>query len=307
MSAHHQKRESHRGIRLIIIASILWGTVGIATQAIYHRSDMTAITVGFYRIALAVPFVVAFSCMTVGWRGLLVSRCHLPRMAMIGAMLAFYQVCYFSAISYVGVAVATLVTLCSAPAIVALLSIVWLNERLTRQTLLALTFALVGTCLLVGMPDAVVARGDLLTGVLLALGSATGYAIVTLVGKSLSGQVDPIHSTTVSFAVGALCLLPLALVDGMTLKMPLEIWGLLGYIGLVPTATAYFCFFAAMRHVKASTASVITLLEPLTATLLAWVLFDERLGIVGMCGALLLMTAIGVLYRANDGNGAGDT
>jgi len=55
-----------------------------------------------------------------------------------------------------------------------------------------------------------------------------------------------------------------------------------------------------MRHIKASTASVITMLEPLTATMLAWLLFDERLGMAGMLGALLLLAAIAVLYRGKE-------
>ena len=295
-----QNRQLRSGIRLIVLASVLWGTVGIATQAIYRQSDITAITVGFYRIALALPFVGALCWAMVGRRVLLVSRRHYPRMAAVGVMLAFYQVCYFSSISFVGVAIATLVTLCTAPAIVALLSIVWLKERMTGRILLALVLALSGTCLLVGMPESLASRDDLLSGIMLALGSATGYAIVTLVGKSLAGEVDPLHSTTVSFAAGALSLLPLALADGMTLQMSAEVWSLLGYIGLVPTATAYFCFFKALRHVKASTSSVITLLEPLTATFLAWLLFDERLGIIGMLGGLLLLAAILVLYRGEE-------
>jgi DME family drug/metabolite transporter len=300
MFEQNQNCKYRNGIQLIIFASVLWGTVGIATQIVYQQSDITAFTVGFFRLFLALPVVAILCWSMVGRKVLLVDRRHYLRMVAIGVMLALYQVCYFSSISYVGVSIATLVTLCSAPAIVALLSVVWLKERLTRRMLLAFAFAASGTCLLVGMPVGLTTQGDLITGTLLALGSATGYAIVTLVGKSLSGSVHPVHSTTVSFAAGAFCLLPLAMADGMTFNMSLEIWSLLGYIGLVPTATAYFCFFTAMRHIKASTASVITMLEPLTATLLAWLLFDECLGMTGMLGALLLLAAIAVLYRGKE-------
>jgi len=163
MYEQNQNREYRNGIQLIIFASVLWGTVGIATQIVYQQSDITAFTVGFFRLSLALPVVAILCWSIVGRKVLLVGRRHYLRMAVIGVMLALYQVCYFSSISYVGVSIATLVTLCSAPAIVALLSVVWLKERLTRRMLLAFAFAVSGTCLLVGIPVGLTTQGDLIT------------------------------------------------------------------------------------------------------------------------------------------------
>jgi drug/metabolite transporter, DME family len=297
MSAIVDPSAARRGIWLVCFASILWGTVGIATQTVYHQSNLSALGVGFWRLAFAWPVVALLGRLIIARPAEALDRPQLLRMLAIGAMLALYQVCYFSAISQVGVAIATLITLCSAPAIVALLSVWWLGERLTRPTLLALVCALAGTCLLVGTPQPLGEQVRLLLGAALALGSATGYAIVTLLGKNLATQVHPLRSAGISFAAGALCLLPFAAAAGLTSAQPLPVWALLGYIGLVPTALAYLCFFLAMRQVPASTASILTLLEPLTATLLAWWLFDERLGPGGALGALLLLGAIGILYR----------
>lgn len=297
MSASKDSSAARRGIWLVCFASILWGTVGIATQAVYHQSNLSALSVGFWRLAFAWPVVALAGRVFVQAPALAPSRPQLRRMLAIGAMLALYQVCYFSAISYVGVAIATLITLCSAPAIVSLLSVWWLRERLTRRTLLALACALAGTMLLVGTPQQLGEPSQLLLGAALALGSATGYAIVTLLGKGLAAEVHPLRSAGFSFAAGALCLLPFAAAAGLTSAQPLPVWALLGYIGVVPTALAYLCFFLAMRHIQASTASILTLLEPLTATLLAWWLFDERLGPGGALGALLLLGAIALLYR----------
>jgi len=63
----------------------------------------------------------------------------------------------------------------------------------------------------------------------------------------------------------------------------------------VPTALAYGLFLTGMRATPATVASIATLLEPLTATLLAWVLFGERLGPLGLAGTALLLTAMAVL------------
>jgi len=73
-------------------------------------------------------------------------------------------------------------------------------------------------------------------------------------------------------------------------------WALLLYLGMVPTALAFVVFLTGMEHTTATVVSIITLLEPLTATALAWLLFDEQLGVVGVLGAALLLGAIGLLY-----------
>ena len=72
---------------------------------------------------------------------------------------------------------------------------------------------------------------------------------------------------------------------------------LLLYLGLVPTALAYVLFLTGMRSITATVASIATLIEPLTSTVLAWLLFDEQLGPLGLFGAALLLGAIGLLYR----------
>jgi drug/metabolite transporter, DME family len=61
---------------------------------------------------------------------------------------------------------------------------------------------------------------------------------------------------------------------------------------LCPTALAYVLFVRGLRSVPATAATIATLLEPLTSTILAWLLFGERLGRLGAWGGLLLGAAM---------------
>lgn len=292
---------ARRGIFLVSLSAVLWGTVGIATQAVYNQSELNAIAVGFYRLAFAFPVAAIVCWKIVGKEIFKVRRQHSLIMASIGAMLATYQVCYFAAVGYIGVAFATLITLCTAPVVVSLASVVFLREPLTKATVKALVSALCGTVLLVGFPEGSVSINHLLLGVSLALGSAVGYAIVALLGRAIAPHCHPLHSTTVSFGVGALFLLPMAAGNCLSVRYTGEVLSLLLYIGLIPTAVAYTLFFLGMRNVKASTASILTMIEPLTATILAWLIFDERLAVSGLAGALFLLFAVVVLYRGETG------
>jgi DME family drug/metabolite transporter len=292
------RAQSRRGLLLILLAALLWGTVGVATQGLYHLSDTNALSIGFFRLAIATPALAAACWRALGRRALRIPARDLVFMLLIGAATAFYQVCYFAAIARVGVAMAVLITLCTAPVIVALLSAVLLRERLTSATLLALLCALGGTALLVlAAPGNGEARGDTLGGVLLALCSALGYALIALFSRALAGRYHPLQPLTVGFGAGALLLLPFALASGLTAAYPMAGWLLLVHLGLLPTALAYVLFLAGLRHTTATVASVVTLIEPLVSTLLAWLLFGEQLQALGLLGAALLFGAIALLYR----------
>jgi len=272
---------------------------------LYDTTRANPLSVGFFRLAFATPALALACWALLGRRSLRIARRDLARMALIGVMLALYQACFFAAIVWVGVAVATLITLCLAPVLVTLFSVVLLGERLTRPVALALLGTLGGVaCVALGQPGARV--GADLRGVALAGASALGYAIVTLAGRSLAGRYHATQINAVAFAVGALTLAPLALATGLVVSYPAQGWALLVYLGLVPTALAYGLFMTGMRATPAMVASILTLLEPVTATALAWLLFGERLSALGWGGAALLVGAIMTLavWNAHDSRGA---
>lgn len=297
MNSHLDTRSgARRGLLMIVLAAVMWGTVGVATKGLYGISETNALSIGFFRLILSTPVLLLACLATLGRRAFRIAPRDLALMMLIGVAMALYQVCYFASIARVGVAIAVLITLCTAPVMVALLSALFLRERLTGTVLLALVCALGGTAMLVWIEPGGETR-DTLGGVLLALCSAFGYTVITLCSRGLAGRYHPLQPITVGFAAGALMLLPFALVAGLVVAYPALGWALLLHLGLIPTALAYVLFLAGIRHVSATVATVATLIEPLTATLLAWLLFGERLGPLGLLGAALLLGAIALLFR----------
>ncbi|MGZ3672729.1 MAG: DMT family transporter [Ktedonobacterales bacterium] len=280
---------------MIMLAAVLWGTVGVTTQTLYHTSAANPLSVGFFRMALATPVLALTSRLLVGRHIFRIAWRDLGSMMVIGLMLALYQACFFGAIVYIGVAIATLVTLSVAPILVALLSVAITRERPTRPVTFALVCALVGIACLVGLPSSAGQREATVMGVSLAFGSALGYAIVTLAARVLAGRYHTLQINTIAFGTGALVLLPVALLSGFVVTYPAQGWLLLVYLGVVPSALGYALFLTGMRSTPATVATIVTLLEPLTATLLAWVFFGERLTALGAVGALLLLGALVVL------------
>lgn len=67
------------------------------------------------------------------------------------------------------------------------------------------------------------------------------------------------------------------------------------YLGCVPTALGYGLFQAGIRSLSATVASIVTMCEPLTAAVLAWILFREELGPFGLLGAGFLLGAMAII------------
>jgi DME family drug/metabolite transporter len=100
---------STRGLLSIALSAVLWGTVGVAVKAVYALADTNPLSIGFLRLAISLPALLWLSWFVLGVRMFRVARRDLVLMMLIGVMMALYQVCYFSAIAKVGVAIAVLV------------------------------------------------------------------------------------------------------------------------------------------------------------------------------------------------------
>ncbi len=284
------------GVVFITLTAFLWGTIGITVQLLYNVAQTDALDVVFYRLLFAIPILGIALVSLLGRRAFALRRADLGAVCLMGAAFALFQLCYFAAVARAGVAVATLITICTAPVLVALLSSAVLGERLSRRVWVSLALAVTGTLLLVDVQPEVLAVAQQRTwGLVLALVAALGYALIVLSSRHLAARYHPLQSTTLAFVVSATILLPFSLGTGLSVQFSPVAWALLLYLGLVPTALGYVLFVIGMRTTEATTASIITLLEPLTATLLAWLLLGEQLGLWGALGGALLLSAIGRL------------
>ena len=180
------------------------------------------------------------------------------RCVLMGGCLAGYQAAYFTAVTLSGISVTALIAICSAPLMIATLAPRVLGEPLTSRVRVALALGVVGTALLVAAPH---------------------------------GTLD----LTARLVAGALLLSPALLWTEAPVRQIALGWPWLLYLGGVATAGAYAIYALGLRHVPASVSGIVTLMEPLTATLLGVLLFGERLGAPGGFGALLLCSALGLV------------
>ena len=286
---------SRRDFLFIVCASASWGTVGVANQVLYSFGATNALSLTFLRLAIATPLFLLAGWISLRHRLFHIKRRDLSAMMLMGSMIAISQVCYVAAISSAGVSVSTLIAICAAPVLIALLSVLTAQERLTAKTLIALVAALSGTILLVATRSHPDGGNVSLFGALLAFLSACGYAGFIFCGRLLTSSYHPLQISSVSFGTGALLLLACTLSTRLVLVYPAGGWLLLLYLGCVPTALGYGLFQIGIRSLSAIVASIVTMCEPFTAALLAWIFFHEELGPFGLLGAGFLLGAMAII------------
>lgn len=291
------RRGDRFGLLLVMFAAILWGTVGVVVQNIYAQSVTNPLSIGFFRLGISVPLLF-IACFGIKGRQMFqIAKRDLALMVLGGVTIAFSQVCYFASIGYIGVAAATLISICTAPIGVALLASLLLRERFTLAILLALILAVGGTVLLVDVQtDRIYLQSQTILGIFFALSSALGTASFNLCSRILARHNHPLQSLTIGMFAGAIFLFVIASISGLAIEYSFIGWISLFYLGTVTTALGYLLYFSGMRHTPATVASIIILLEPLTSTILAWWLLGEKLSESVIVGGILLLIAIAILY-----------
>ena len=291
-------KDQTRGALLVMGAGLLWGTSGIVVKVVYSMTNVGPISLALYRLIFAVPVLALFAGLK-GYR-FSVTRRELGLFAAFGfCSLTAFEVLYLTSFEYTTVQHATAL-LYTAPAFVAVLSWSILRENITRGKLLAVALSVLGAFLIVGLARGVPPfAGRTQIGDWLAISAGLAYSSWYLFGKILGKGREPPVVATLGMCFGALFLIPLALLtEGMTPPSSLLAWGLVAEVGLVPTACAYMLYFGGLRLIDATRASVFAIMEPVSASVLAFLFLHETLAYDSFLGFVLIISSILLISRS---------
>jgi DME family drug/metabolite transporter len=290
-------RRPGMGLPYLVTSGLLWGTGGLTGSLLGRVAGLSAMAVAACRLTAGGVLIVIF--LTVTGRRWPAGRAAWTRIAVIGVLAALFQSCYFTAVALTSVALATLITIGTAPVIVLGVYRVT-GRRAGRLAPVAACLALTGLGLLVGLPSGY-SEAAVLASTGMAVLAAAGFAAVTLTGARPVPGLDDLTVTGFGFTLGGLILLPLAAaLGGLSFRPGIEAAGLLIALGTGPTAVAYTLFFRGLRQAAASTAALLALLEPLTGAILAALILGQRLTATGIAGAVTLMAAVVLTVRGSE-------
>ena len=289
------------GIVALLVASLLWGTTG--TTATFFPRDVSPLAVGASTMGIGGLLLLA----TAPRLSLTVLRDRSGlRWAALGAFGVFvYPLAFYSAMQLAGVAVGNVVALGSGPVFAAVFE--WIGERrpLSRRWAVSTGLAVLGIAGLALGRQASSGAGPVgshagaAVGIGLGLLAGAAYALYTYASSRAIQSGQPSRGVMgAMFGMGAVLLLPVLLITGAPLVQSWSTVAIAGYLAIGPMFAAYLLFGIGLRTVRSSSATTITLLEPVVATLLAVLVVGERLQAVGWIGLLLVFAGLAVLVTA---------
>lgn len=274
----------------LVLAGLLWGTGGLTGTLLGRAAGLSPLAVAALRLLAGGALIVAGRILP--GRRWPASRAAWTRVAVTGLLAATFQAAYFSAVSLTSVSLATLITIGGTPVIVQVAELVLGRRRLDRAGVARTVLALAGLGLLVGLPSGGYGPVAVLESAGMALLASAGFATLTLISATPVPGLSAETVTGLGFTAGGLILLPLAAaVGGVAFQPTLAALGWLTALAAGPTALAYTLYFRGLRQAPASTGALLSLLEPLTATVLSVAFLGNRLSLAGIAGAVLLAAA----------------
>ena len=280
------------GFVLLLLAGTLWGTGDPVAQVLQRDLGVGPMAVGTYRLLIAGSVITAFLLVSGRLRRLQPSAPLVRRLALNAVLHAIFQVLFFASLAFIPAGLSALVKIGSVPVFITI-GVCLLSRRMpTVGLLVPVVLAVLGLGLLAGFPSTDAPPLQVATGLACALGAGLTFSIMGLANRTQVEGLDPLVNSGLGMLGGAVLLLPIGLFMGMAVPATGEVFGLLAFLGLVPTVLAYLAYFAGLRSASDTGVAVGTIAEPLTATLLSVAFLDERMTPLGVLGAVLLVVSM---------------
>ena len=270
---------------------LIIGIIGVSTGSIFARlADAPALVTAAYRVGLASLIIVPLAAWKARDELRSLSFRDIRLAVLSGFFLALHFAIWISSLDYTAIA-NSVVLVNTIPLWVGLFTPLIAKDRLARATLISIIVSVVGG-VIIGFGD-FATGGRALLGDLLAVIGAICAAIYLLIGRNLRRKLSLISYVALCYGSAALFLWLVVL----SLKLPLT-----GYstqtvtafwaMALISQIMGHTSYNWALKWFSAGFVAVALLGEPIGATIMAYIIFDEGLTWVKSIGALLILSAI---------------
>ncbi|MDB5804112.1 MAG: protein of unknown function transrane [Betaproteobacteria bacterium] len=277
------------------------GVLIVSTAAILiryaHAQGVPSLSIAAWRLTLAALWLAPVALMKCRGQLRALQPAQWALALASGAFLGVHFASWIVSLEYTTVA-SSVVLVTTNPIWLALFAWTFLHERLSLRLSLAVALALIGSvAIFMADQSAESASRPALGNGLAILGSLSicGYL---LIGRKLRSSVGLLPYISIVYASAAVCLMAAAIVAGAQLHgYGTAGWLLLGALALGPQLLGHGAVNYALKYFPATVIAVAVLGEPIGSSALAWLLFDESIGVVKFIGMALLLG--GIFLAAN--------
>ncbi|GAA0740175.1 DMT family transporter [Clostridium oceanicum] len=297
------KDKKNKGLILALAAAVFWGYMGIPSKHLQNLG-ITPFSVAFYRTSVA-AVLFALYAIKKDFKSLKVNIKSLLFFMFYGIVaIAGSFIGYNVSINYVPIALGTMLMF-TCPFWVVILSFFLFKEKFTIKKIISMILTLIG-CFMVCKIYKFGSMSINIKGIIFGLGSGFAFSMQTILAKVAAKKYNQRVFLFYSFLFASLFLIPfinLKSTIAIVVNSSNSIFIIKNILilGIVNTFIANGSYITSVKYIKASTASIISTLELVIASIFAYFIFNESLDIVQLLGMISVVTAI-VLLQLNKEN-----
>jgi drug/metabolite transporter (DMT)-like permease len=289
------------GYAMVMTAATLWAVNGTVSKVIL-TSGLSSLRLAEVRSTGAFA-LLAVVLLAVNRAALRLRLREVPYFVLFGAGgLALVQWLYFLAIHRLEIGIALLIQYL-APVIVALWARYVFHEPVRRRIWAALALALAGLAFVVEIWSGLSLD---VAGVSASLAAAGAYALYLLLAEHRIGERDPISLVCFGFLFASLLwaviqpwwTFPGGIVGadvslhGHLSSWHLPVWALMAWMIVLGTIVPFGLLVGSLRHIAATRAGIVAMVEPVAGAVVAWAWLGESLGTAQLAGGAVVLAAI---------------
>ncbi len=278
-------------VLFILIAGILWGCIGIFVRPL-NEAGLNSMDIVFTRAFGACIFFFVF-LFFYNKKLLKIKLRHIWCFFGTGiCSIVFFNFCYFKAMTITSLSVAA-VLLYTAPVMVIFMSKFLFKEAMSWQKILALLLTFAGCVLVTGLVGETKTISGF--GILIGLGAGFGYALYSIFSRyALERGYSSLTITFYTFLFAAVGAIPLANVEQVCYIVTKDAATLFFSFAfsLFSTVIPYLTYTIGLKYVENGKAAILASIEPVVATILGVIFFEEPLTISGSIGILLVWAGV---------------
>ncbi|HEX2991968.1 MAG TPA: DMT family transporter [Anaerolineales bacterium] len=298
---------AHPRQRFILPIALTTAILAVSTSSIFIRfaqEDAPSLVIAALRLTFATLLLAPIVWSRHREELMSLTRNELLLGLVSGLFLAVHFATWISSLEFTSVA-SSVVFVSTGPLWVALLSPVFLGERLERSALLGLGIAILGGAL-IGMSDACrwdrglicpdlvqVMQGQTMWGNFLALAGAWTVSGYLIIGRKLRAKMSLLPYIFLVYGISATVLIFFMLASGESPSgYPVRTYGWIFLLAFFPQLIGHSTYNWVLRYIPATLVAIITLAEPLASAILAYMVLSEVPSRAVLLGGLLILAGI---------------
>jgi drug/metabolite transporter (DMT)-like permease len=283
----------------LTLTMIFWGGTFISGRMLAgHISPFIA---AFLRFATAATILLIVLYRQNSGLPTVPKRLLLPIFCLSLTGVFSYNIFFFWGLQSVDASRAAVI-IANNPVFIAVFASLIFRERLGLIKSMGVPVSVVGAVIAISKGDvAVLLGGGFGLGDLMIFGCVISWVAFSLVGKAVLFHMTPLTAITYSSTMGALLLLPPAIMDGIfgTIgKYTLYDWGNIAFLGIFGTALGFVWYYEGIEHIGATRAGLFINVVPISAIVMAFLILGEPITGSLLIGIVLVLSGV---YLTNNG------